>query len=194
MAAFTGLASADVMKESLRFGMGYFMERTLSYERLTLSMYDTRLTAPMSEYSYDYREEAIFVLTGPALVSAWLRYLSEEFGIREERPYVQSGEEVLRSWNFASGAEASMGYPNAAGALARAMRELPYLKVFVAMGLYDAVTPAESVLFSLTRMRIPRARFESDVRRELYEGGHMFYTNPAAKRSFAEDLRNWFSE
>jgi carboxypeptidase C (cathepsin A) len=87
-----------------------------------------------------------------------------------------------------------MGYPNTTGDLARAMRELPYLKVFVGMGIYDAVTPAESVLFSLARMRIPQERFESGVRREFYEGGHMFYTNPSAKARFAEDLRGWFLE
>lgn len=190
LSRFTGIPQADILKDSLLFGIDLFVDRVLSYDKIDVSRYDTRLTMPYSNQGYHYSEDPTNVLTGPSFITAWRRYLEEDLGLYTDRNYVLISEEANQNWNFMSGTELRvMGYPSTVAALAEAMRKLPEMKLFVASGLYDAVTPLESVLFSLARLDIPRERRMKNITTQSYEGGHMFYTNSAERKRFADDLR-----
>jgi carboxypeptidase C (cathepsin A) len=73
-------------------------------------------------------------------------YLNEELEYISASPFIDLNDQVFRNWNFShvdpTGAE--KGGPDnlyTAGDLAASMSLNPYLKVFLASGYYDAVTP-----------------------------------------------------
>ncbi len=191
LSRFTGIPRRDILKNGLLVDIDLLVDRVLSYRDIFVSDYDTRLSAPRPKIHATWGEDPTNVLTGPPFVMAWRRYLSEELGIDTSRSYPLLSDEVNLGWNFMSGSEnRKMGYPNAVGDLGEAMRKLPTMKLFVGSGLYDAVTPREGVLSALAHLDIP-ASLRANITTGFYEGGHMFYTNPAARKHFADDLRHF---
>ena len=194
LSKFTGIPVRDILKNGLLVDLDLFVDRVLSYQGIFVSNYDTRLSAPWPKIHASWGEDPTNVLTGPPFITAWRRYLSDELGIDTSRSYPLLSDAVNAGWNFMSGSESrKMGYPNAVGDLGEAMRKLPSMKLFVASGLYDAVTPREGVLSALAHLDIPPER-RANITTGLYEGGHMFYTNAAERRRFAGDLRHFIEE
>ena len=194
LSRFTGIPKPDILRRSLLVDVDLFVDRVLGYDGVFVSGYDTRLTAPDAP-GRGWGEDPSNVVTGPSFVTAWRRYLEEELGVETDREYVLLSYEANGAWNFASGREARrFGYPGTVHNLSSAMRRFPDMKLLVASGLYDAVTPAESVLYSLSRLEIPRDRLERNMILKIYEGGHMFYTNSEERRRFADDFRSFMQK
>jgi carboxypeptidase C (cathepsin A) len=65
------------------------------------------------------------------------------------------------------------------------MRTNPDLKVLVASGYYDLITPFFDAEYTFSRHGIPFDR----VGFSYYEGGHMMYNNEKEFERLAEDIR-----
>ena len=79
---------------------------------------------------------------------------------------------------------------NTAGSLARAMEFNPYLRVLVASGYYDLVTPFFDAEFTLNRHGIGADRIDY----RYYGGGHMMYVNEPSRTRLLEDVRRFIAE
>ena len=95
----------------------------------------------------------------------------------ESRPRCR---QVFRNWNFnhvdPTGAE--KGGPNnlyTAGDLAASMALNPYLKVFLASGYYDAVTPFLQTDLDIEDMPLADPRIRENLVARYYKSGHMVY-------------------
>jgi len=73
--------------------------------------------------------------------------------------------------------------------LRRLMAVQPDLRVFVAGGLFDTTATAGAQVFQITRPGLDRKRLTIRV----YDGGHMFYTDPKVRKRFGEALRDFVS-
>jgi carboxypeptidase C (cathepsin A) len=121
-----------------------------------------------------------------------MSYLRDELDFSTDREYLSGNDEALYRWNFQSGSEGFVGYPNTVDLLASAMRRCDFLKVFVAMGAYDMTCTADSILYTLGRLDVPLERLKENVTVRTYDGGHMMYTNPSAKAALKSDLDRFF--
>lgn len=122
-----------------------------------------------------------------------MRFLTETVGIRPKRPYLFTSFEIIQTWDFTLGNKGREGFVSTNVFLAKAMRRLPFMRVYLAMGRFDLVTPPESALSSLSRMDVPEGLLERNLTSRYYEGGHMMYTNPEALKALSNDLRVWIS-
>ncbi len=188
---YTGLSAADVKANKFRLDGSDLSRLLLRDQGQTISLYDSRLTGVRSmRDAYVYEEEPLDRVAGENIKTGFMRYLSEDLGLKSLRKYHYSSSSAGAQWDFTQGAKGRAGYPSTVESLALAMRRLPYLKVYLAMGRYDLVTPAETAEQGMTDLDIPGGR-AADITRKIYAGGHMMYTNPQVKKELAEDLRQW---
>ena len=71
--------------------------------------------------------------------------------------------------------------------LANAMRRNEKMKVMVANGYYDLITPFFDAEFTFSRNGIPSDR----VSLTYYEGGHMMYNHQPSFEKLARDIREF---
>ena len=78
-------------------------------------------------------------------------------------------------------------FVNTARDLAKALRINPSLRVLVASGYYDLVTPFFDAEYTLNRHDIPADRVDYTY----YGGGHMMYVNEPSRGALLEDTRDF---
>ena len=108
-------------------------------------------------------------------------YLHEELDCQSNWPRYEVDPQV--PWSFGA------GYPNKMNQLRKSLTINPNMRIFTACGYYDLVTPFATVEHSFNRLHLP---LESNITFGYYEGGHMFYTNPAALKKFKLDLTEFY--
>ena len=80
-------------------------------------------------------------------------------------------------------------YVNPTRKLTTAMRHNTALKVLVANGYYDMITPFFDAEITFARYGIPQDR----VAMTYYQGGHMMYLNEGALEAISSDIRAFYA-
>ncbi len=191
LSEFTGIPARELNARDMRMEASEFSAQLLRDEKKFISTYDARVTAPGSAWSMD--EDPMSNIAGEPCRTAFMRFLTETVGIRPKRPYLFTSFEIIQTWDFTLGGRGAEGFVSTNVFLAKAMRRLPFMRVYLAMGRFDLVTPPESALSSLSRMDVPQGLLERNLTSRYYEGGHMMYTNPDALKALSNDLRVWIS-
>ena len=118
-------------------------------------------------------------------------YMRNDLEIEWERTYMApSDPELYKSWRWRPVPDDQYWEPlavNTATDLAVAMRINPQLKVLVASGYYDLVTPFFDAEYTLNRHDIQPGRVEY----RYYGGGHMMYVNEPSRTRFLYDVRTF---
>ena len=114
------------------------------------------------------------------------QYLSEELGIRIDRPYVGLALIGGSNWNWNDGRQ-RQPYDNVdmAVSLADDMRANPKLRIMMAAGHYDLATPYFASEMVLSSRGLAQAR----VVKRFYPSGHGVHNEPEATVAFQENLR-----
>lgn len=120
-----------------------------------------------------------------ALGSATADYLYSSLGVRTDIPYVIQSNEVARRWDWWSGLTISGGYVGAAKQLREALAGNPALKLMVAHGMTDLVTPYLASRYLLDHL--PPKVIADRVSLNLYSGGHMMYLRTASRNRLRTD-------
>ena len=124
-----------------------------------------------------------------AFTTALRSYMYDDLGIHWNRDYLSPADpDLSKQWNWNPlGREANWEphWVNTAGNLASAMERNPSLRVMVASGYYDLVTPFFDAEFTLNRHGIAAERIDY----YYYGGGHMMYVNEAARLELMRDVR-----
>ena len=79
-----------------------------------------------------------------------------------------------------------------AGDLAASMSLNPYLKVFLASGYYDAVTPFLQTDLDIESMPLVDPRIRENLVRRYYKSGHMIYLDNESRAEMKKDLANFY--
>ncbi len=114
-----------------------------------------------------------------------------DLNVEWDRLYLAPADEGLSgNWRYRTvpdGQSYEPKYVNTAHDLAEALRINPALKVLVASGYYDLVTPFFDAEYTLNRHDIKRAQVEYTY----YGGGHMMYVNEPSRTALLDDTRGF---
>jgi carboxypeptidase C (cathepsin A) len=129
----------------------------------------------------------------PAFKTALMEYMRRDLNIKWERTYAApSDKELYKSWRWRPVSDDQYWEPmpvNTAPDLSTALRDNPSLRVMVASGYYDLVTPFFDAEYTLNRHDIQSDRVDY----RYYEGGHMMYVNDTARLALLKDIRDFIS-
>jgi carboxypeptidase C (cathepsin A) len=190
-----GLAPAVVEHMNLRVSDARYFQELLRERGQVLGRLDARVAGPMGpdrrrEWEFD---PSIDALVAPYTMAA-MDYFRGSLGIggegAAERVYVPMSEAAYKAWNWNRGEAQGNGYTCTSTDLARALRRLPHLAVFVASGCYDLGTPYSATDWSLDQLDIT-AELRARITHRYYGAGHMMYTREADIRQLQADLVAW---
>lgn len=181
LAQMTGLPLDVIDQNNGKLGVGNFIYSLLSDEHKMVGRFDTRISGTYEKN--DFQDPSISQIDG--VLSALLHeYLHKELHFK--RSYTLFSDTVNEKWKFTK--ENDFGYPNLMGALRRALVQNPSLKIFVGAGYFDLATPFLTMEYCMNHLAIPNVSLQM----EYYEGGHMYYLNPAARKKFKQDLTHFY--
>jgi carboxypeptidase C (cathepsin A) len=185
VASFTGLDPALVRKLGGRIDIATFArERNRAGAKIS-SLYDARVNgfdpSPHAAAS-DYSDPILDAVKTP-LASAMADITGNRLGWPVEARYEVLNENVNHTWDFGSGRDRA----EALSDLKRAMALDPRLRVLVAHGLTDQVTPyfASKLLID----QVPPLGDPDRLRLKVYGGGHMLYFDNKSRADLREDAR-----
>lgn len=180
---FTGL-SADDIGEDLVISASDFAKTILKGEGLGAGMYDSRYTLPAANSGGDpVADDPAMGRYVPGFIAAFHQMLHDDLGVALKRPYgAIVWKDLLPSWNWKRAGVAEN--QNFAVDLSWAMRRNEKLRLLVANGYYDLVTPPAMAENILDAVGIPADR----VAYRNYESGHMLYLGDTSKQ-FSDDVR-----
>ena len=129
-----------------------------------------------------------FVGILPLLVLAYMR---RDLKVVWDRLYQAPADQKLNiSWDWRPVPDDESwepGYVNTARDLSNALRINPTLRVFVAAGYYDLITPFFDAEYTLNRHDIQPKRVEY----HYYSAGHMMYVNEPSRTQLLSDVRGF---
>jgi carboxypeptidase C (cathepsin A) len=193
LAYFTGLDPAYIETSDLRILMDRFQKQLLRDKGVALGRLDGRY---LGDEADDAAESPASDVSGYAIGSAYSalmhHYLSADLGVKMDRPYILSSDAVGEGWNYRDVPEGEYWEPhylNVGRQLSTAMRVNTAMKVFVANGFFDMITPFFDAEITFARYGIPQDR----VAMTYYQAGHMMYLNEGALSALAADLRAFYA-
>ncbi len=180
---FTGLDKAFIKRANNRVLMGRFKKELLRDKGLAIGTLDGRYYGDEPDDTADSPRlgDPSGYKVSAAYTAALNHYFTNDLQIKMNRPYITSGG--LSSWDWGSGGEPM--YVKTSRRLANAMRRNDKMKVLVASGYYDLITPFFDAEFTFSRNAIPMER----VTFTYYEGGHMMYNHRPSFSQLAKDIR-----
>lgn len=121
--------------------------------------------------------------TVPTYTTAFAAYAHEWLGVRTEVPFDLLSERVNRDWEWPRS-----GQPSAVDDLQSALTLQPALRVLIAHGRTDLITPYMASRWVASRLELPDGQADR-VAVTVYEGGHMMYTRAPERAKLAADAR-----
>ncbi|MEI6202162.1 MAG: hypothetical protein WCP68_09445 [Enhydrobacter sp.] len=184
VARYTGLPEELVAQHDGLITMDLFAKEARRSDNQLVSRYDTSV-AGLDPYpaSKDLRQDPVFDGLIPVLTTAMTELLRDKLGVVTSQPYRISNNEVGRQWNWRDNSRG--GYIGGANALREALAANPQLKVMIAHGMTDLVTPYMTSRFVIDRL--PPSLTDGRVTLNLYAGGHMMYTRAASRAKLHAD-------
>jgi carboxypeptidase C (cathepsin A) len=195
LARFTGLDPAFVARTNLRISVDQFARQLLRDKGLELGHYGGNLTSklPPDNVPYDLWSDPSLVSNGTSALI--VPYLRSELGFKSNARYAgpwgggwpspkspradwtsQRFDFGPTGWNFTVFQD-----------LADAMRRNPTLRVFVAHGYYDFVTPYFAAEYAISHMGLDPA-LRRNVLLKNYLGGHSMYTEKPTLTQMSNDV------
>lgn len=192
LAWFTGLSPDYIERANLRINGFRFAKELLRDQGLALGLIDARYTRDdIDDLGADVESDAATSAISSAFKAALMDHMHRDLNIAWDRLYFASGgEELNTSWNWRTVPEDESWEPmaiNTAHDLSNALRINPTLKVLVASGYYDLITPFFDAEYTLNRHDIHADRIEY----RYYEAGHMMYINEPSRTQLLSDVRSF---
>jgi carboxypeptidase C (cathepsin A) len=190
LAYFTGLSPDYIERADLRIDGFRFAKELLREQGLALGRLDARYTRDdIDDLRADAESDAASDAISPAFKAAVMQYMRKDLEITWERSYAAPADQALYdTWRWRPVPDDKQWEPmpvNTAPDLSAAMRHNPSLRVMVASGYYDLVTPFFDAEYTLDRHDIRPGRVDY----HYYEGGHMMYVHDPSRLDLLEDIR-----
>lgn len=192
---FTGLDQKYILRSDNQILMHRFKKELLRENGKAIGTLDGRFAAvetdqvaegPVLGDPSDYMTEG-------AYTAAFNSYLLNELGVELEIPYLSSNGEIGGKWRWRPVPDGSYwepSYVSTARALSEVMHRNTKMRVMVANGYYDLITPFFDAEFTFARHDFPQDRIEM----KYYEAGHMMYNRREDFEALAKDIRAFVEE
>lgn len=194
LAALLGLDKEYVLRSDLRVTVARFRKELLRDRGLAIGQLDGRYAIDDPDRVAD--SPVLDDAAGEAIDSAYTAALNSLFGgplrVEMDRPYLTGGA-VGKSWDWRpvpAGEGWEPSYVNTARRLAHAMRRNTGMRVMVANGYYDLITPFFDAERTFAAHDIPAER----VGMSYYEAGHMMYLRDADRDRLLSDIRAFLAK
>lgn len=192
LSRLTGLSEGYVDRANLRIRGFRFAKELLRNEGKVVGLLDARYTGdPVDDQTARTSFDAASNGISSAFKSALMSYIQGELAVVWDRDYLSPADPKLsEQWNWnPNGRDASWEphWVNTAHNLVAAMEANPALRLFVASGYYDLITPFFDAEYTLNRYGISADRVDF----KYYGGGHMMYVNEEARLRLLEDVRTF---
>ena len=147
------------------------------------------VTAPEAEQTeqdpdFDPSEAAI----RPPYTAVFGQYVKEELGYQSDLTYYVLGGGIGR-WDFQT--TGWSGFADTAPALRKAFAKNPYMRVFIAEGMYDAATPYFAVDYTFDHMGLSPAAHQN-ISRDHFDAGHMVYIDNQSMSKLRRDIEGLY--
>jgi len=195
LAYFTGLSPAYVERANLRVQGTRFRKELLRSDGLAIGSLDARYVADeIDDLNANPESDAASLAVSSAFKAALMDYMHTDLGVDWNRIYLAPADDELSGqWRYRTvpdGRSYEPMFVNTARELSKALRINPALKVMVASGYYDLVTPFFDAEFTINRHDIRREQ----VSYTYYGGGHMMYVNEPSRTALLSDTRAFIQQ
>lgn len=190
LAKLTGLTPAYVERANLRVRGNRFAKELLRDEGKIVGSLDARYQGdPVDDLTAEADFDAASNGISGAYKAAMMSYIHSDLNVNWGRSYLSPADpRVGDEWNWnpnGRDAEWEPHWVNTSHNLVRALETNPSLRVLVASGYYDLVTPFFDAEYTLNRYGITSDRIDY----RYYGGGHMMYVNEEAREDLQRDVR-----
>ncbi len=189
---FTGLDKKYILNSNIRILMGRFQKKLLEEEGMAIGRLDGRFMGDEVDKVAErpHLGDAASYQISSAYTASLNHYFASELKIKMDRPYITSGGGSSWRWRTVPDGQYWEPMPvNTAPHLGETMRRNPAMKVMVASGYYDLITPFFDAEYTFARNGIVTDRVEM----MYYEAGHMMYTHEPDLLKLAADIRQFLS-
>jgi carboxypeptidase C (cathepsin A) len=195
LAYFTGLDKTYILRSDLRVLAPRFRKELLRAEGKVVGGLDSRYTIeePDQVAERPTLGDAASSSISSAYTAALNHYFATALEVKMDRPYKTSNGSVGRSWNWrpvSKNAYWEPSYVNVSRRLSNALRRNKDLKVMVANGYYDLITPFFDAEYTFSRHGIDQGR----ISMKYYEAGHMMYVHEEDLKALNRDMRAFLKE
>jgi carboxypeptidase C (cathepsin A) len=195
LAYFTGLSPEYIERVNLRVGGFRFAKELLRDRGLAIGLLDARYTRDdMDDVAETAEADATDASISPAFKAALMDYMHRDLGVSWDRLYLAPADaELEKSWRWRPVPDGQSWEPapvNTARDLSSALRSNPRLRVMVAAGYYDLVTPFFDAEYTLNRHDIQPGRVDY----HYYPAGHMMYVNEPSRTALLADIRQFIRQ
>jgi carboxypeptidase C (cathepsin A) len=186
VAGLTGFDPAVVRRMDGRLDR-YRFQRELNPGRVS-SAYDGTISRPNPQPHALASQFPDPVLSGfeAPVTSAMMAVYANKLHWRPDAVYHLSNDDVFSAWDWGHG----MGRPESLTALQAARSLDPHMRVLIAHGLFDLITPYFGTV-RLLRM-LPKLDGAAPIEFRAYPGGHMFYFGEASRTALRNDAKAVF--
>jgi carboxypeptidase C (cathepsin A) len=189
VAAMTGLPTDVVRHYRARVPNHVFASRILHPQGERVSLYDGTIVRAAA--SDPHEGDPLLQGIAAAFGAAFNVYVADTLGYHADQSYRVLSGDVVRHWDW-HGEQREGGPDLALRALEGALLAHPGIKVLIANGRYDLVTPYLSSRWFVDQLQIP-APSRAQIRLQVYPGGHMVYLRPASRAALAADAAGLYA-
>ncbi len=193
LSGYLGVPLPFIYNASLRIKPEIFAKELLKSEELLIGRFDGRMTG------FDIQRERPWAMYDPSLdsvagsfQSAFQQYLIDVLHVKDRAPYWVLNHAV-QPWDFGQkGQTAGLGYVNMTGELVSTLSKNPQLRVFIASGYFDIVTPYFATDYTVEHLDMNPALFHN-IERQYFDAGHLMYLHPPSLARLQESLGNFIA-
>jgi carboxypeptidase C (cathepsin A) len=195
LAYFTGISPEYIERANLRVQGFRFAKELLREEGLAIGLLDARYTTDdIDDLDADPAGDAADVAISSAFKATLMTYMLDELKVDWPRTYLAPEDDDLpKQWRYRTVPDDEPYEPkyiNTAHQLASALRANPRLRVLVASGYYDLITPFFDAEYTLNRHDILAEQIEYTY----YGAGHMMYVNEPSRTQLLQDARTFIRQ
>jgi len=184
LARYTGLDVDYVRRTRLRVDIHRFTKELLRGRGRTIGRIDARYTGVDRDDAGATPEfDPSMGATTGAYGAAINDYLRRELGFESDLPY-EVIQGLYAHWDYG---RFQNRFVNVAETVRRAIATHPFLRVFVASGVYDLATPHFATRYTLDHLGLP-PELRGNVEEVRYPAGHMMYVDVGVLDRMKDDL------
>jgi carboxypeptidase C (cathepsin A) len=191
LAHFTGLPVDEIARHYGRVSVSDFAKAFRRSHDRALSRYDGSVSVALPRPADRHHPDPILDYAASVLGPAFAAYARDNLGYATDLAYDLLNRKVNKEWDYGSSPQ-RQGYAGALEDLQAARTQRPSLRLLIASGCTDLVTPFAASRYLIDQMKPLDSAVPVEMK--VYPGGHMMYLRAPSRNALAADARAMYDE